>query len=108
MKEYTRDEAETSVRNSIRVGGAFEWPLGISTRLNLRYARRQFKGQNAYFRYARADREYQSTLSVWHRRLNFWGVTPKFNWQYNKIDSNISDLYSRAAHRVFFSLDKAF
>lgn len=108
INETARDPAEASIRKSLRIGTSYEWPLGISSRLNLRYAHRDFKANNFYFGYPRRDHEYQSTVSLWHRKLNFWGITPKLNWQYSKIDSNIPAFYSRSGNRVFIGADKTF
>lgn len=108
INEKTRDKAQASVRKSLRTGVGYEWTMGLSTRLNMRYTQRDFQANNFYYGFARKDDEYQSIATVWHRKLNFYGITPKFNWQYNKIDSNIPAFYSRSGSRFFIGLDKRF
>lgn len=91
-----------------RFGVVQEWPWGISTQLQWRYGRKNHLADKSFYGYRRHDKEYLGMLTVWHRAVSVWGVTPKLNLQYSKIDSNQASFYSRQANRVFVSLEKTF
>jgi len=51
--------------------------------------------------------EYSSALTLWHRDLHFFGMTPKVTWQYQKVSSN-HPFYSYDKNRVYFEMSKTF
>lgn len=100
--------SESSVRSGINLGMITEFPW-ITTRLSVRYDHRQFRDNHSFFTYIqRADDEYTAMLSVWHRNFYFYGVTPKLNYVYRKVDSNIPVFYSRKNQQLFLTFEKSF
>ena len=80
----------------------------MNTRVNLRYGQRRFDEPNLFFPVKRRDKEYQANIALWHRGLHLRGITPKLNFQYQKIDSNIPQFYSRQNKQWFITLEKTF
>lgn len=107
-REHAKDAQESSKRQGVRTGVLKEWQNGLSTRVNLRYTHRRFDAPNQFFAVKRRDKEYQANIAVWHRSLHVYGITPKLNFQYQKIDSNIPLFYSRQNKQWFVTLEKTF
>ncbi|MDO5686916.1 MAG: porin family protein [Neisseria sp.] len=107
---YSKARAEVqSYRGyGVRVGAAQEFPWGISARVQVRYGEKSYREAIPMYGYNRRDKEYFGTVSLWHRAVSAWGITPKLNLQYFKTDSNMASFYSRDAKRVFVSLEKTF
>ena len=105
-RENTRDADNAYQRKSLRLGWGQEWPWGISTRLSLSYARRTYKGAD-FFQIRQKNNEYGSNLTLWHRDLYFWGITPRITWSYQKISSN-HPFYSYDKNRVYLEMSKTF
>lgn len=98
-----------SKRKSLRLGWGQEWGAGISTRLQLSRAVRNFDNPHIVFRdMNRRDHEYGVSTTIWHRGVHFWGITPKVTWNWRKVDSNLPDLYSYKKNQVFLSFEKTF
>lgn len=107
-REHAKDPQESSKRQGVRAGILKEWQNGLSTRVNLRYGQRRFDAPNQFFSIKRRDKEYQANVAVWHRSLHVYGITPKLNFQYQKIDSSIPLFYSRQNKQWFITLEKTF
>ncbi len=56
----------------------------------------------------RQDRELGLNVTLWHRNLHFGGITPKISYQYQRVNSNLADLYSYKRDRVYLSFEKSF
>ena len=108
--DFTRDnladQAESSDRQGIRGGMVFSGDK-VSLRSSLRYAQRDFKADNFFYGEKRKDDEYQFSTTLGHKKLSWKGFTPKLNYEYQKIDSNLP-LYERSNSTVFVKVDKSF
>ena len=98
-RENTRDKDNAYQRKNLRLGWGQEWGWGISTRISLAYARRTYKGADL-FNIRQKNNEYQSAVTLWHRDLYFWGITPKITWSYQRVSSN-HPFYSYDKNRIF-------
>ena len=105
-RENTRDEDNAYQRKNLRLGWGQEWGWGISTRISLAYARRTYKGADL-FNIRQKNNEYQSVVTLWHRDLYFWGITPKITWSYQRVSSN-HPFYSYDKNRIFLEMGKTF
>lgn len=106
MRDDLKDEAESSDRKGIRIGGVYS-PNQLIWRGSLRYAKRDFWADNFWYDKKRHDNEYQFNASVSHKKLQLHGFKPKLNYSYQKVASNL-DLYDRANNNWFISFDKSF
>ncbi|TCV82943.1 surface lipoprotein assembly modifier [Testudinibacter aquarius] len=108
--DYSRDNARHKdnayQRKNIRLGWGQEWMGGISTRITLNYAKRQYKAAD-FTGIRQKNDEYGAQFSIWHRNLHFWGITPRVTWAYTKIDSN-NPFYSYDKNRLYLEVSKRF
>lgn len=101
--------SESSNKQGIEFGVEHEFSWGTSVQLQLKYKQRQFIGvHTVYSNQRRVDDDYMMSLSVWNRDVFLWGITPRINYIYRRIDSSIPDLYNRKIRQLFFSLEKTF
>lgn len=88
------------------VGWGQEWQYGVSSRLTLSASKRDNDGVD-FFNIQRSDREYSTNLSLWHRNIHYWGITPRLQWSWSKTDSN-HFYYEKQQHRVNVVFSKTF
>ncbi|STO37855.1 TPR repeat-containing protein NMB0313 precursor [Gallibacterium anatis] len=110
--DYQREKAQnrmfSSDRMGFRLGWGQEWKWGLSTRLQFGIEHRNFKEKNLFFNKVRKDKEYNSVFTIWNREWHLWGITPKLNLSWMRVDSNIPALYSYDKNRVFLNFEKTF
>lgn len=106
INDKLNDKSESSKSKGIRTGflyfGNF---LSIDT--NLRYGKRKFSADNIWYGEKRVDNEYQFNISIWNKYWNWKGFTPKLNYSYQNIDSNLA-LYKRDNGIFFINIDRQF
>lgn len=106
MQDHLLDDAESSDRKGGRIGAMYFGDiLGFST--SLRYAKRDFLANNFLYGRQRQDNEFNFSMAVWHKKWQWHNFTPKLNYQYQKIDSNLP-LYERNNSTWFITVDKIF
>lgn len=107
---YTRrkanDTSQSYTRTGIRLGWTREWTHGLSTSLNTEIANRQYDSRN-FFGIRVNQNEYSANLSLWHRRIHHWGITPRLvlTWQKNQSNFPINN-YSKA--NAYIQISKTF
>lgn len=107
--DHLNAKNESSKKYGVQLGMIKELNNGFSGQINLRYAKRTFDAPHFFFnKVTRKDDEYQVGISVWNRNLHWKGFTPRVNYRYLKIESNIPTFYSRDRHQWFLSFEKAF
>ncbi|MGR6980494.1 surface lipoprotein assembly modifier [Testudinibacter sp. P27/CKL/0425] len=109
--DYHRDNAHDKSDAYSRIGGRIgwgqEWAWGVSSRVALNYAQRRYHANASVFNIRQKNKEYGAQLSLWHRDLHLFGVTPRVTWAYTKIDSN-NPFYSYDKNRVYLEVSKRF
>lgn len=75
-------------RTGIRLGWGETWNRGISTRLSLGYAQKDYDAKNRFTQIQGKDKEFNTNLSIWKRDLYLLGLTPRLSWQYTNVKSN--------------------
>ena len=100
------DQAESSDRKGIRGGMVFSGNK-INLRGNIRYAHRDFKGDNFFYSERRKDNEYQFGAIIGHKEISWQGFEPKLNYTYQKVDSNLP-LYERSNSTFFIEVAREF
>lgn len=104
----TGTKSTSYTRPGVNVAWNQDWAFaGLSSRLGLGYGLRDYEAAN-YMGIKRKDKEYNIDVSLWKRDWHFWGITPKLNARYNKVNSNIDDLYTYDKAAVFLKFDKTF
>lgn len=109
MLDNTKDKELTSRRYGIRAGVLHNFDNGLGMNLNARYAYRVFDAPaTLVYNFVRKDHEQQANLSLWHKKLAWYGMRPQFNLRHMAIDSNMPAFYSRDGLSYFVSVDKDF
>ena len=97
---------------AIRLGWGQEWRYGISSRVALLAAKRQYKADFALgalrFNQARKDHIYQANLTLWKRDWHLWGITPKLQFNWKQQLSNFDALYSYTEKSANVLIEKTF
>lgn len=106
-RTQTRDLDDSFSRRGGNIGWGQEWGKGLSTRLSLNLAEKQYKGPMLIFGMIQRNKEYGLQASIWHRAVHLWGVTPRLTYNYNKTKSN-HVFYTYDKHRFFVELSKQF
>lgn len=105
-KTDTKDADDSFVRQGVRAGVGQELGLGFSTRVSVNVAQKEYQGVG-FFGKIQKNNEYGASVSVWHKKVHYAGITPQITWQYNKVDSNLP-LYEYDKHRIFIEMSKKF
>jgi len=101
-----QDKSESSDKKGLRAGTVFSGDKFI-VRTNLRYSERDFLDNNYLYNTKRKDEEYQLSTSIGHKDLVWNGFSPKINYEFKNIDSNLP-LYERNDSTVFIEVNKSF
>lgn len=112
-RERTGIQQYSSTFKNIRVGWGQEWWKGISTRFILSYGIRQYKdkavlGEILPLNKIRRDQETNFNISIWKRDWHFWGITPKLNYNWKIVHSNLPSMYSYNKSRFMLVFEKTF
>ena len=86
-----------------------EWPRGISSSLGVSATYKDYKQISmapGYF-YLQEDRIYGTTISLWHRKIQRWGITPHLVWKWQKTKSN-HPLYRTRKNQITLEFSKTF
>ncbi|WP_439243373.1 surface lipoprotein assembly modifier [Lonepinella sp. BR2474] len=103
----TRDSDDSYVRRAINLGWVQEWGKGLSTRVNLSYGQKNYKGPLPVFNITQRNKEYGAAFSIWHRAIHYKGITPRLTYSYHKTKSN-HVFYTYDKHQVYLELSKRF
>lgn len=93
-------------RYGIRLGWGQEWPKGVSTNISAGYAVREVKGLD-FFNMKRRDKEFNTSISLWHRNIHLFGITPRLVYSFDKTSSN-NAFYEYDNNRIFLDFRKTF
>ena len=86
----TRESEDDSLaydRPGFRIGWGQTWPKGYSTKVDVGYAKRDYKGED-FFGIQRENKEYNIGVTAWNRAVSLFGLTPRVSWNFNKVESN--------------------
>lgn len=108
LADRPREASFGSNRKILRLGWGQQWWGGISSRVQFSYGKRQFLAPHKLFHQIRHDKELGITFTLWKQDFYYWGIVPKLSFNYNKVKSNLPQLYSTDKKRLFLSLEKAF
>ncbi|MGK9174348.1 DUF560 domain-containing protein [Yokenella regensburgei] len=107
LDQQTFARSESNHRFGLRSGVQVDLPWQISFATTAALSERRYLGNNDIFLTRRKDTEQLYNLSLWHRDLYFFGVMPKLNFTYKRVNSNI-DFYDYQQRNITLSIDKNF
>ncbi|ELI6866184.1 TPA: DUF560 domain-containing protein [Salmonella enterica] len=102
----TREKDSSFDKTTFRTGWMYEWNGGISTLLQAAYGYKTYLDED-FWGIKQINHEYSTSVTVWHRDIYFWGITPKVTWSYQRIDSN-HPFHDTERNRLFLSFSKYF
>lgn len=103
----TRDKDDSYDRKGVRVGWGQEWSMGLSSRISVSYAHKNYKGPMPIFNITQRNKEFGASVSLWHRAIHYKGITPRLTYSFTKVHSNHA-FYSYDKHRLFIEVSKRF
>lgn len=103
----TRDRDDSFIRKGVSLGWGQEWGQGLSTRLSVSYARKNYKAPMPIFGITQRNKEIGVQASIWHRAIHYKGITPRLTYSYNKVNSNHA-FYRYDKQKIFIDLSKRF
>lgn len=101
-----KDKSHAYNRLGARASWTQEWQKGISTSLAIDIARRNYQGADI-FNIVRKDNEYMGRVSIWHRNIHFWGITPRLTLSHRITNSN-HPAYKYSKSGTIIQLNKRF
>lgn len=108
--DYSRKNAQDNSlafeRQALRLGWTREWKWGLSSSVYTTMASHRYQHADI-FNIQRHDKELSASLSLWHRNIHFWGITPRLVGTYHKNRSN-NPLYQYQKNNVFMQFNKVF
>ncbi|AXD72635.1 DUF560 domain-containing protein [Salmonella enterica] len=102
----TEEKDSSFNKSAFRAGWMYEWDGGISTLLQAAYGYKKYLDGD-FWGIKQMNHEYSTSVTVWHRDIYFFGVTPKITWNYQRTDSN-HPFYDTERNRLFLSFSKYF
>ena len=106
MRRDVGTETNSYKRYGGRVFWGQEWPKGFATQASLSLAKRKYQAPWLGI-VRRSDKEWNANVSLWHKAVHFYGVTPRLTFNYQKTKSNIP-IYSYDKNITYIELDKSF
>lgn len=107
FRKSARDNTHAFHLWSARAGWGQDWPLGVSTYLQISYSQRKYEGYRLFLVQKQKNKETAAQLSVWHRGLHFRGFTPRLTFSYQSVRSNHA-FYQFDKSRVFVEVSRRF
>ena len=105
-RKSAQDSSDSYHRQGIRASWSRSWKRsGLGTTLTTNYGQREYD-TNDFFNIVRKDKEYSATLSVWHKKVQLWGITPRLVGVYYRNDSN-HFMYDYRKAYAFIQLSKS-
>ncbi|MBV6529896.1 DUF560 domain-containing protein, partial [Ursidibacter maritimus] len=104
--ENTHQKRNNSNRYSLRLGASHQIKNLFSTQITLQVAKRYFKGNDLFVAKKRKDTEWNFSATIWKKEWNLWGIIPKLNYRYQKINSNIPEFFSFHKHQLNLFFEK--
>lgn len=103
---HRRTQSLSYQRYAGYLGWGYEWNVGLSSLIRIGYAEKHYQGKD-FWLIQQTDHDYFGSLTLWHRDLYFYGLTPKLTWLYQRTDSN-HPFYDVEKNRLIWSISKEF
>lgn len=99
-------DTESYKRYGARVYWGQEWPKGFVTTASAGLYERKFE-KPFWGIMRRKDKELNGSVSLWHKAVHAYGITPRITWNYNKRKSNLP-IFSYDKQMTYIELEKTF
>ncbi|MDG6896329.1 surface lipoprotein assembly modifier [Volucribacter amazonae] len=108
LVERSNINLEQSNKYMLRLGWQQEWKYGLSSNLHIQLGLRKFKDKDNLKQIIRQDKEMRINLTLWKRDWHWFNFTPKLQYRYQRINSNIPEFYSYDKSQFQLLLEKTF
>ncbi|EAU7888715.1 DUF560 domain-containing protein [Salmonella enterica] len=102
----TEEKDSSFNKAAFRTGWMYEWDGGVSTLLQAAYGHKKYLAGD-FWGIKQINHEYNTSVTVWHRDIYFFGITPKITWSYQRTDSN-HPFHDTERNRLLLSFSKYF
>lgn len=103
-----RENFRAFQRHAIHLGWSQSWKKsGFQSRINMSYAKRNYRGIAPFGREAQRNREWGFSVTLGHEKWVWRGFKPNLNIQINQINSN-QIWAKRRSKQIFVRLEKSF
>ncbi len=108
-QERNRDDRSDNFnRFGLRAAWGQEWKGGLSSRVQVGAAKRIYYTPSLFSNDKnRRDKEWNASVSLWHRAVHFGGITPRLTFSHNGTSSN-DVFYEHSKNRLFIEMGKTF
>lgn len=108
-QERNRDDRSDNFnRFGLRAAWGQEWKGGLSSRVQVGAAKRIYYTPSLFSNDKnRRDKEWNASVSLWHRAVHFAGITPRITFSHNGTSSN-DVYYGHSKNRLFIEMGKTF
>ncbi|TCK01691.1 uncharacterized protein DUF560 [Volucribacter psittacicida] len=106
--ERSNANLEQSNKYMLRLGWQQEWKYGLSSNLHIQLGLRKFKDKDSFKQIIRQDKEMRFNLTLWKRDWHWFNFTPKLQYRYQRINSNIPEFYSYDKSQFQLLFEKTF
>lgn len=107
-RENLHDKDHSNRRHAVSLGWIQEWPKGFSTRSSASLGQRTYRAPMPWpILETRRDRTLNLNLSLWHRNVHFFGITPRLSFRHTQNRSNVF-LYGYRKNQLFVEMSKTF
>ncbi|MCV2217163.1 surface lipoprotein assembly modifier [Thauera sp. Sel9] len=108
QRERVSVRTESFEQRGLNGGFSTQWDKGLNLSGNVQLAFRRHEGVHPLFAHQRRDRRLNAMLNIGHAGLNMAGFETKLGFQFEKVDSNIAELYSRTVRQWMLTAERRF
>ena len=106
LRKTAADNSESYTRKGLRLGWTQQWGWGLTTSAQISAGHRSYDAPDL-FRITRRDHELAASLVLFHRKLQFAGITPQLVGTWQRVNSN-HFFYPYRKGNVFIQFGRSF
>lgn len=104
QKDDLNRKSEGFNQYGLNMGIYKEWQNGLNIISNMQMASRKYEQSLMH----RKDQRLNAMINIGHKKLNFFQIQPKLGFQYDDVDSNIDQFYTRKIKQWMLTFEKKF
>ncbi|MFC0309868.1 surface lipoprotein assembly modifier [Gallibacterium trehalosifermentans] len=106
-KANTQDKDDSYSKVAMKIGWEKEWQFNMATNISFTYATKKYKSPGRLLPTKQKNNERIIKFSVWNKKINILGITPRLTWIYQDQNSN-HPFYQYNKHQVVIEVNKSF
>lgn len=105
-QKNAQDPSRAYKKTTLTASWTKDWQGGLSTNLTASVGKSHYQGKDIVG-IQRQDTVYDTSMSVWHKNIHFWGITPRLTVSYSDTHSN-HPFYEIAKSNAYVQFSKKF